>query len=290
MPAAVLLLLAVILAGSKVHLMRKSAREMTEALDERLETDTNTLISISSRDGSMRELARKLNGQLRQLREERHRHQQGDAELKDAVTNIAHDLRTPLTAIEGYLDLLEREEQSENAQRYLAQIRNRTSALGELTEELFYYGFATTTRDLKPESINLVRVLEESLLSFYASMQKKGIEPEISLPEGPVWRYLDPAAVNRVLSNIIGNSLKHSDGDLRVSMDSSGCITFSNTASKLDGVTVARLFDRFYTVETSRDSSGLGLAIAKTLTERMDGRIDASYSEKTLQIRVVFTD
>lgn len=84
----------------------------------------------------MRKLAADINVQLRLLRQERHRYQQGDWELKEAVTNISHDLRTPLTAINGYLDLLEREEKSKNVQRYLSQIENRTEVLKSLTERM----------------------------------------------------------------------------------------------------------------------------------------------------------
>ena len=93
--------------------MKKSAKEISEGLSEKLKDDTNTLISISTNDKSMKELAHKRNTQLKELREQRHRFVQGDMELKTAVTNISHDLRTPLTAINGYLDLLENEEKSD---------------------------------------------------------------------------------------------------------------------------------------------------------------------------------
>lgn len=291
LPLAVIaaLLLTALALAVKVLLMRKSAREMSEALDERLAMDTNVLVGISSRDARMRELAAKLNEQLRQLRNERQRYQQGDLELKEAVTNISHDLRTPLTAINGYLDLLEEEEKSENARRYVAQIANRTKALEKLTEELFRYSIATSMKELKPERVNLAQALEESLVSFYAAIREAGIHPKISLPDSPVWRQLDSGALSRIFSNIVGNALKYSDGDLRISMSENGCIVFENTAREIDAVTVGRLFDRYYTVEASRNSSGLGLSIAKDLTERMGGRIDASYSDETLQVRILFS-
>lgn len=94
----------------KVYLLRRSAREIAAGLSARISTDTNTLIGISSRDRAMRALAESVNTELRALRRERRRLQQGDRELREAVTNISHDLRTPLTAICGYLELLEREE------------------------------------------------------------------------------------------------------------------------------------------------------------------------------------
>ena len=285
-----ILLLIIFVLVAKVYYLRKSAQELAEAFQDRLAADTNTLIDISSRDPYMRKLAADINTQLRLLRKERHRYQQGDLELKEAVTNISHDLRTPLTAINGYLDLLEREEKSENVQRYLSQIKNRTEVLKNLTEELFRYSVVTSSQELNVERIDVVRALEESLLSFYAVMQEKGIQPEIDLPEEPVFRELDAGAVNRIFSNIISNALKYSDGDLSVVMDKSGCVTFSNTAHNLNAVTVGRLFDRFYTVEANRNSTGLGLSIAKLLIERMSGTIIAEYQNGKLNIVINFRE
>ena len=271
-----ILLLIIFVLVAKVWFLRKSVQEIREAFRDRLAADTNTLIDISTRD------------QLRLLRKERHRYQQGDLELKEAVTNISHDLRTPLTAINGYLDLLEREEKSKNVQRYLSQIQNRTEVLMNLTEELFRYSVVTSSQELKPEHMDVVRALEESLLSFYAVMQEKGIQPEIKLPEEPVFREVDAGAVNRIFSNIISNALKYSDGDLSVVMDKNGYVTFRNTAHNLNAVTVGRLFDRFYTIEASRNSTGLGLSIAKLLIERMGGNIEASYDDGKLNISIKF--
>ena len=281
-----ILLLIIFALAAKVYCLRKSAQEIAEAFRDRLAADTNTLVDISTRDPYMRKLAADINVQLRLLRKERHRYQQGDLELKEAVTNISHDLRTPLTAISGYLDLLEREEKSESVQRYLSQIQNRTEVLKSLTEELFRYSVVTSSQDLKPERMDVVRVLEESLLSFYAVMQEKGIQPEIELPEEPIFRELDAGAVNRIFSNIISNALKYSDGDLSVVMDKNGRIIFSNTAYNLNAVTVGRLFDRFYTVEASRNSTGLGLSISKLLIERMGGTIFAEFEHNRLRITI----
>ena len=283
-----ILLLIIFALFAKVYFLRKSEREIAEAFGDRLTADTNTLIDISTRDPYMRKLAADINIQLRLLRKERHRYQQGDLELKEAVTNISHDLRTPLTAINGYLDLLEREETSEKVERYISQIKNRTEVMKNLTEELFRYSVVTSSQELKMERVDVVRVLEESLLSFYAVMQEKGIDPEIKLPEEPVWRQLDVGVVNRIFSNIISNALKYSDGDLSVVMDEKGSITFCNTAQNLNAVAVGRLFDRFYTVEASRNSTGLGLSIAKILTERMGGSIVAEYRNGKLRILVRF--
>ena len=271
---------------AKVYFLRKSAQEIRDAFRARLTEETNTLIDISTRDPYMRKLAADINVQLRQLRKERLRFQNGDRELKEAVTNISHDLRTPLTAICGYLDLLEREDKSETVRRYLSQIAERTEAMKSLTEELFRYSVIRTEEELTPERLNLCRVLEDNLLSFYGVMQAKGIVPQISLPEEPIWRTLDKAALNRIFSNIISNAVKYSDGDLTVMLTADGTITFSNQAKALTSVEVGRLFERFYTVESGRSSTGLGLSIAKVLTEKCGGQITADDHEGRLSIRV----
>lgn len=272
----------------KIYMLQKSAREIKDAFADKFMTDTNTLIDISCGDRYMRDLADSVNQQLRRLYRERHRFQQGDLELKTAITNISHDLRTPLTAICAYLDLLGREKTDERVRRYLVQIQDRTEALKNLTEELFRYSVAASAPKLKPEQLNVVSVLEESLLSFYGLMQEKGIRPQIDLPEAPVCRELDRDALSRIFSNIIGNALKYTDGDFAVMMRDDGSIVFSNTARSLNSLDVGKLFDRFYTVEANSNSTGLGLSIAKLLTERMGGLIKADYIDGKLWITVRF--
>lgn len=272
----------------KIYLMKKSAKEISSAFADRLQTDTNTLIAISSHDKDMRELADSINKQLKILRKEHHRYTQGDTELKEAVIGISHDLRTPLTAICGYLDLLEREEKSETVRQYLGQISNRTDVMKQLTEELFRYSVVAYVKENSIERICLNNALEESIASFYGAICQKQIVPQISITETRVERYLDRSALARIFGNIISNALKYSDGDFSVSLDSDGAITFSNTAESLNYVEAGKLFDRFYTVETARNSTGLGLSIAKLLTEQLGGKIKAEYLAGKLVITLLF--
>ena len=265
--------------------LRHSLREAAEELDEKLRTDTNTLISISSGDRAMQSLVTHINRQLQALRRERLWLHSGNAELTAAVTNISHDLRTPLTALCGYLDLLEQEPQTEAAARYLTVIRERTDAMRALTEELFRYSVLTATADeLHTEPVCLNDVLEQSLAGFYGALSARGITPLLQLPEEKVIRPLDAAALRRVFDDILSNAAKYSDGDLTVTLSPDGSVTFSNHASALSRVEAARLFDRFYTVDSARGSTGLGLSIAKLLTEKLHGTISADYENETLRI------
>lgn len=281
--AAGLALLALGL-GLKVALLRHGMKALRRDLVERRGQDTNTLLSLPCRDRELRRLASALNQELRALRQERLRYQQGDKELKEAVVNISHDLRTPLTAISGYLQLLQGQDLPPDTRRYLEQIGGRAQAMKRLTEELFRYSVVVSEENLAQEPVDLRRAVEEALLSFYGALEGRGIEPQVRLPEEKVERLLDPAAVNRVLGNILTNALKYSARDLEVTLEESGRLTFSNSAPGLDPVAAGRLFDRFYTVEAARNSTGLGLSIAKELTQRMGGSIGAELHGGTLTV------
>lgn len=334
-------LLCIITAGLtlKLYLLQKGIKEIDSCLAEILSKDTNGQIVLSSRSRHICRLASRLNSQLKQLREKQLKYNSGDKELKEAVTNISHDLRTPLTAINGFLELLEGEvhflktfyapkaetdspesaqcfetetDSTENAQCFesvthstktehpsarvqlepkiyihiqemqhcLDVLRNRAGHMKQLTDELFRYSLAMSVPEGVPQSISLNRALEECILSFYDALIKKGIVPVISMPSISVVRTLDPAALSRILQNILSNALKYSDGDLEICLTEEGTITCANSAPHLNPLLTEQLFDRYYTVETvaapdSEHSTGLGLSIARLLTERLGGTISA---------------
>jgi signal transduction histidine kinase len=269
----------------KIAGLRKAADEIRSEFAARLATDTNVGIDITTSDRKMRLLAADVDHQLKLLRKEHIRYMQGDREIKEAVTNITHDLRTPLTAICGYMDLLEREDTSEQVRRYLEIIASRIDALKLLTEELFRYSVVVSVNQYDSrESVALNQALEESVAAYYGALKEKGITPEISMPKVRIERQLNKAALSRILGNVIGNAIKYSDGDLMITLSKQGVITFSNHAIQLDEVTVGRLFDRFYTVENGKNGTGLGLSIAKILTEQMGGKISANYNAGKLFI------
>ena len=286
---AALIIIVILLV--KLHLLRKAAQEIRVAVCEKLKEETNTLIDISSHDAQMRLLADCLNQQLKELNARRQRYEQGDLELKEAILNVSHDLRTPLTAISGYLQLLKQEECSENAGDYLAIIENRTAALRSLTEELFRYTIAVSDAEaLTLEEVSINSALEASIASYYGALSQKGITPKISLPEKPVMRTLNKDALSRIFGNIISNAIKYSDGDLRVTLTEAGEAIFTNHASAMTETQVGKLFNRFYTVNTAQHSTGLGLSIAKALTERMGGPVTANCKDNRLSIHVIVPD
>lgn len=286
-----ILLSVIALLLLKIYLMRRSAKEIRLGFEDKLLNDTNTLIDISSRDRHMRRLAADINQQLVLLRRQELTYRQGNLEITDAITNISHDLRTPLTSICGYLDLMEQTRDPEDITRYIRILKERADALKQLTEELFAYSAAVSSISVTPfQELALNSALEEILSSYYASLKECGISPRVSMPEEKVIRNLNQNALSRILGNIIGNAVKYSDGDLSISLSESGMILFSNHARCLNELQVMRLFDRFYTVETASKSTGLGLSIARELTEQMGGTITAKYEDEVLDISIFFPE
>ncbi|WP_242836592.1 sensor histidine kinase [Ruminococcus flavefaciens] len=278
---------AIIFLTVKVCLMKKSAKEISAELHRIINGDTNGMIGISSRDKDMRSLADDINKRLKEVRDEQLRYELGNTELKTAITNISHDLRTPLTAICGYLDIMQKNSAPEKQERYLAIIRERADMMKQLTEELFSYSvIATGDTDMEREEVFVNQLLAESISSFYPALKSRGIEPRIELTEQRILRSVNKASLSRVFSNLLNNAVKYSDGDLHITLSDSGIITFANRAEELSAIDVEQLFDRFYTVEAAHHSTGLGLSIARTLVERMGGKINAEYSGGQLIISI----
>lgn len=283
-----ILFVVVIILFIKILFLKKSMDEICVELKEHLSNESNTLISISTGDKHTRYFAAELNRELRLLRKQRQQYLNGDYQLKEAVTNISHDLRTPLTAICGYLELLEDEDKTESVKRYISIISNRVDLLKQLTDELFQYSvIVASENDTIKEKIVLNKMLEESIAGFYVVLKECGIEPNVQIPQTKVIRYLNPSTLSRVLSNLLNNAIKYSDGDLEITLSETGEIKFTNTASGLNQVQVGKLFDRFYTVNTAQKSTGLGLDITRTLVKQMNGTISAEYENNRLSICIL---
>ena len=278
--AIVLIILTV-----KILVMKKASKEMSEQFSKLIEGDTNALINVSGADKDMANLACVLNTKLKDLREKELTYTNGDKELKSAITNVAHDIRTPLTAICGYVDMMKDEGDPAKFAKYLSIISERATALKVLSEELFKYSVSTNSDKLQEvEKIDVNLHLQKTLFSFYTKFCERGITPRITACESSVVRITNKNSLTRIFSNIIENAIKYSDGDFVINIKEDGSIRFSNTASNLSNVDVGKLFDRFFTVENSKYSTGLGLSIAKQLTKQLGGEISAEYKNEVLTI------
>ena len=255
-----------------------------------LSEDTNQQIRMVYSDRRLYRLVKRLEEDLLELRRNRLAYEKGNAELKNAVANISHDLRTPLTAIIGYTELMLEKDRPEDETRYLTIIHKRCDNLRKLTDELFNYSVTVVEPDgdIILEDVDIRDVIAQCLADFYPDLNSKNILPVIHLPDKPVVQKLNQEYLLRIFANLISNAIKYSDGDLIIDLSETGEIQFQNHAKKLDKVQTERLFDRFYTLDSSRESTGLGLSVAKLLVERMNGRIDSVYEDGILKIMIGF--
>lgn len=275
----------------KLYFMKKSVKEIEAGLKDILESDTNNLITISSSEKNIKKLATSLNVELKTIRKQKLQYESGNQELKKLVTNISHDLRTPLTAIKGYIDLIEKDKLSKNQEKYLNIIQKKTDELTELTEQLFDFS-KTIDNNIKisKEKCNINEILEEVLASYYVIFKEKGIEPQISMCSENVYKKLNKASIIRIFENSLSNISKYCVNNFKVELKDDGTIIFANKVKDglLDATTVQKIFDRYFTVENAKKSTGIGLSIAKELVELNDGSISANFTKDTLIIEIKF--
>lgn len=273
----------------KLFLVKKSIKEILVNLKTILKSDTNNIVSVSTSDKYIKQLANELNIELKNLREQKLQYENGNRELKKSITNISHDLRTPLTAITGYIDLLQEEKMTEKQTNYVRIINNKTNELVNLTEQLFAFSKSIDLdKKLNKEKCLINEILEETIASYYKLFKEKNIIPNINICEKKIYRNFDKNMLVRIFENLILNAIRYSDNDCNIELQENGKIIFSNKASKLDVITVKKIFDRYYTVENGNKNSGVGLSIAKQLLEINGGNITARYNKDTLYIEIEF--
>ncbi len=273
----------------KILLMKKEINNIGKSITNIINTDTNNLITISTNDKDLKKLANTLNKSLKNLRKLELEYKNGSGELKSSITNISHDLRTPLTAIRGYLDLMDNHNLTNKQINYLKIIDSKVKDLTDLTEQLFDFSKALDLQsEIKKENICINDILENSVASFYSLFKEHKITPKVEICDEKVIRLLNENMLKRIFENIISNAIKYGEKDLNIKMYNSGAIEFSNRSDKLDQVSLEKIFDRYYTVQSAKKSNGIGLSIAKQLVELSNGKIEAKYKNKFLTIKVQF--
>lgn len=274
----------------KIYLIKKSIKEIEYSFDYILKIDTNSIITISSSDKSIESLATSLNNQLIELRTQKLEYTNGNQELKEIITNISHDLRTPLTAIKGYIDILKEENLSKKQKKYLNIIHEKSQELVNITEQLLNFSKAIDLENIsiQREKCCINEILEETLISYYEIFKEKNINPNIQICSEKIYKNLNKNSLIRILENIFSNAFKYSNGDFKVELKKDGTITFSNKSNILDSTTVSKIFNRYFSVENAKESVGIGLAIVKQLVELNNGKIYANYINETFSINITF--
>ncbi len=273
----------------KYLIMKNEISNISESLLNILKSDTNNLITIGTNDKNLIQLANILNKSLKDLRTLELEYKNGNQELKSSITNISHDLRTPLTAIRGYLDLIDSKNLNKKQINYLKVIDSKVKDLTELTEQLFDFSKSIDIQnEVKKENICINDILEESIVSFYSLFKEHNITPKIEICNEKVVRLLNENMLKRIFENIISNAIKYGKNDFNVKLYSNGKIEFSNKTDTLDSISLEKIFTRYYTVKSAKKSNGIGLSIAKQLVDLSDGQIKAIYKNSNLIIEVIF--
>lgn len=273
----------------RLYYAKRSIKEIEKSFSYILKEDTNNLITISSSDKDIKRLAISLNKNLKDLRKQKLRFENGNQELKNIITNISHDLRTPIVAIKGYAELMEENELLSEQKRYLEVIERKANELTELTNQLFEFSMiGDVNLETQKENCCINEILEETLLSYYSIFKEKNIVPEVKICSKKLYKFINKLSLIRVFENIFSNVCKYSNGDFKVEIKETGTIIFSNNAKSLDSITVQKIFGRYFSVENAKESTGIGLSIAKRLVELNNGKINAKYMNKNLIIEIKF--
>ncbi len=283
-----LLTVALIVLIIKVILLRRAFREIGTQVKDHLDGTNSSAFQLSTSDSDARKLANELNSELQQLHAERISLKDGDKRMKANVTAISHDLRTPLTAINSYVDLLDGEKDENKRKEYLERIKDRTSELKDMTADLFKYSVSADTQydsQLSVEDIDLKQIIETSLISFYNEFSSKGITPQTDFPAGKVIINCNRKTLMRIFDNVFSNAAKYA-ASLSVRLTEEGVVTVTNDAPELTSVQVSKMFDKYYTVSDGSGSTGLGLSIAKELVGQLGGDIKARLNEGRLTIEL----
>ena len=285
--ACVLLGIGFIAIFIRLVSIKRDLRKIGQKLDVITHIDTNTGLTTDTFD---KDIAALIAGINRMLQNNRHGYLEVariEAALKRTITNVSHDLRTPLTSAKGYLQMAEKSPADPQAlSRYHAIIRGRLDELTTLMGSLFAFSRAVEG-NMTPSCVNVGNMLRDTLVGHFAALEERGFEVVDDIPDAPAYWMCDEEALQRIVQNLITNAVVHGKDYLRVGLQGD-TIEIANKVDDIQTLDVDNLFERFYTSDTSRTGkrTGLGLAIVKELTEKMGGSVTAQIVDELLIMQV----
>lgn len=218
-----------------------------------------------------------------------------EEKIREGISNMSHDLRTPLTSIMGYLQMIKSEKSSEaDKKEYMDIVEKRTKSLQQLISSFYDLSrMEGNEYNFNYKKVNLSSILCENIAVFYNDFRNNNIEPIIEIDENIKDIISDDGAINRIFSNLITNMIKHGESFVKITLkqENDMIITeFTNKATGLTAENVDKLFDRFYTVDNSRSdrNTGLGLYITKILVEKLGYNIIAQLDNEILKIKIIW--
>jgi signal transduction histidine kinase len=293
--------LAIILVGLiclfllfRLFQYRQQLKLINQQLQFIQQHDSNLLLTNQLNSKQLNQLLSLLNQMLRVQRNHRMTVQQQEQQLKDSITNLAHDIRTPLTSLDGYFQLLIKNKEPEKREEYIGIIENRIHALNELLETIFTYTkLQNDAYEIHLEKTQLNQTLYEAIFYFYQHGSNEELEPEVAVTEEKIFVLANTAALNRVFFNLLKNSIDHGDGDLKISLtrqENQAVVSIQNRVLAEDKIEITQVFNQFYMSDQSRtgQSTGLGLFIVKEFVEKMNGKIEAILKDQQFTIYLTF--
>lgn len=287
----IIVMIAFVYVLTRFCLLKKEIKNTTRQLHDFNLNKTAKKIDINYNDSHFEELAKEINNQIDLTKQAEAVKRSTENELKQAISHISHDIRTPMTSILGYIQFLESDEISpELKKEYIKTIKNSAGRLKILLEDFFELSIIEQADyPLKVERVRLNDLIVGSLFGFYEEFNKRKIEPEIHIPDNDILMMTDPSAVKRVVENLVVNAIRYSIGNVVIRLekfDASVQLRISNTVDKLNEQDVNQMFDRFYKADQTRTGkgTGLGLPIAKSLMEKMNGSIYAKLEDNQITI------
>lgn len=284
-----ILIAAVFLLVLYIVMLQRQIQSINRQLLKRLTSDTKQPVSLQLINGELNKLTSNINKCLKAEETLRLESVREEKRFKELIANISHDLRTPLTAVKGYQQLLQNSELTNEQKKKLQVARKHTEELGNLIEQFFEYSYLVNADPkANPERINITNLVTECLAESVASFEEHSIE--VKLHETPsVFAMVDQDMTVRIVQNLIRNCVAYSAGDVDVAITASenAVISFKNPVKNAAVIDAARIFERFYTGDKARsESTGLGLHIIKLLSEQMEGKVSATLQENELTINV----
>ncbi|PGS53992.1 two-component sensor histidine kinase [Bacillus sp. AFS041924] len=274
---------------TRYYLLKKEIKRAQRQLHELNKNALEKKIDLMYFDKDLENLAVEINKQIELTRKSKAEKRLSENELKQAISYISHDIRTPMTSILGYIQFLESDEITiEMRKEYTNIIKNSAQRLKVLLEDFFELSIIDQIDyPMKLEKIKLNQLILEVLLGFYEEFNKQNLEPTIEIPNTEIIIMADSSAVKRVIENLIINAIKHSCGNINIFLEktkASTQLTISNSVNELGESDLQRMFDRFYKADQTRTGkgTGLGLPIAKSLMNKMNGNIRAEFKENRL--------
>ena len=273
---------------------QRQVKDICRQLAFLMKHDSNMLIHREFGLGGIGMLSDRLNDLLELRRKEKQYYQEKETLIADTYTNLSHDIRTPLTSLDGYFQLMEACENVEEQRRYLNIIHERIHSLNEMLEELFMFTkLKNESYRLELTSCCINRILKETVFSYYDDWVRREIQPDIQITEEQLYIDGNKQGLSRIIQNVIKNGLDHGEKKIRIVLkreQNRAVLRISNQVIASEQIDIEHEFDRFYKADAARSktSTGLGLSIAREFVRRMNGEIGAKIEENEFIVEMRF--